>query len=1165
MTEQESRTKLLHEVLAERILLIDGATGTALQACDLHAADFGGTHLEGCNENLVFTRPDVVLDIHRKYLEAGADIIETNTFGSTSIVLGEYDLQDKVFEQNKLAAELARQAAAAMSGAGKPRFVAGSIGPTTKAISVTGGITFGELADSFHGQAAGLVAGGADILLVETMIDTRNIKAALIGIWRLFDEIGYKVPVMVSASMELVGAAMLGGQNAEALAVSMMHADLLSLGLNCATGPEHMTDHIRSLANLSEHRLSCYPNAGLPDENGQYLETPAQLAATLERFVDNGWLNLIGGCCGTTYEHIRALSQMLEGKRPRVPQKQKRTFFSGIEFVEASDDNRPLIVGERTNEVGSRKFKRLITEEKYEEASEVGRQQVKGGAQIIDVNLQNADRDELYDIERFYEKLIRLVKVPIMIDTTDPVAIEESLTYCQGKSIINSINLEDGLEKFERVTPLAHKYGAALIVGCIDEDKEQAQAITRQRKLEIALRSHRLLTEDFGIREEDILFDPLVFPCATGDVNYVGSAVETIEGIRLIKEALPNTKTILGISNVSFGLPEAGREVLNSVFLYHCTKAGLDLAIVNSEKLERYASIPEEERHLAEDLLWNRGADPIAAFAAHFRSATSRNKKSMSDLPLDERLANYIIEGTKEGLIDDVNLKLQEASPLEIINGPLMKGMDEVGRLFNNNELIVAEVLQSAEAMKAAVSHLEQFMEKSETSSRGKVLLATVKGDVHDIGKNLVDIIFSNNGYNVVNLGIKVPPEILIQAVREHQPDAIGLSGLLVKSAQQMVITANDLKDSGVDLPMLVGGAALSDRFTRSKIAPAYANTVVYARDAMNGLDILNRLMDTELRARLEADLLAQDLGAVAPTPQPLVTESEKRSSRISLDVRIPAVPDLARHLQEVSDLDEIWSYINPQMLYGKHMGFRGRFKDYLEAGDKKALELEEKIEKVKDECRRGGMRVRVLWQFFEAESAGNALQLFAGRNAAAPVETFVFPRQRKEEGLCLSDLVLPPEADESGEPRRDHIAMFVTTAGEGIRELAEAAKQQGEYLRSYALQALALETAEAAAEWVHAKLRAAWGFADGDDLPRQALFQARYRGKRYSFGYPACPDLDSQAGLFKLLRPEDIGVQLTEGFMMEPEASVSALVFHHPDAGYFSVGAQELAEATAD
>lgn len=1166
MTDRESRTKLLQELLAERILLLDGATGTAVQACDLHAEDFGGANLEGCNENLVFTRPDVVLDIHHKYLEAGADIIETDTFGSTSIVLSEYDLQDKVFEQNKRAAELARQAAAEIATPNKPRFVAGSIGPTTKAISVTGGITFQELADSFHDQAAGLVAGGSDILLVETMLDTRNIKAALIGIWRLFDEIGYKVPVMVSATIELVGAAMLGGQNAEALAVSMMHADLLTLGLNCATGPEHMTDHIRSLATFSEHRLSCYPNAGLPDTTtGQYLETPTEFASTLERFVDNGWLNIIGGCCGTTYEHIRTLAQMLEGKRPRRPQKVHRTLFSGIDFVEASDDNRPLIVGERTNEVGSRKFKRLISEEKYEEAAEVGRQQVKGGAQIIDVNLQNADREESYDVERFYEKLIRLVKVPIMIDTTDPVAIEQALTYCQGKSIINSINLEDGLEKFERVTPLAHKYGAALIVGCIDEDKEQAQAITRERKLEIARRSHKLLTEEFGIREEDIIFDPLVFPCATGDQNYLGSAVETIEGIRLIKEALPRTKTILGISNVSFGLPEAGREVLNSVFLYHCTKAGLDLAIVNSEKLERYASIPEEERHLAEDLLWNRGEDPIAAFAAHFRGAASRNKKSISDLPLDDRLANYIIEGTKEGLIDDLTVKLQEAAPLEIINGPLMRGMDEVGRLFNANELIVAEVLQSAEAMKAAVSHLEQFMEKSDSSSRGKVILATVKGDVHDIGKNLVDIILSNNGYNVVNLGIKVPPDILIQAVHEHRPDAIGLSGLLVKSAQQMVITANDLKDAAIDLPMLVGGAALSDKFTRTKIAPAYSNTVVYAKDAMNGLDILNRLMDADSRAKLEADLLSQDLNAVQPAPQITIPESETRSAKVALDVKIPQAPDLERHVLEVADLDEVWSYINPQMLYGKHMGFRGRFKDLLEAGDQKAIELEEKIERVKEECRRGAMRVRVLWQFFEAEASGNAIQIFSGRNASTPIETFRFPRQRKEEGLCLSDFVLPPEIDQQGERIRDHVAMFVTTAGFGVRELAEEAKQKGEYLRSYALQALALETAEGAAEWLHARLRAAWGFADSQDQSRQSLFQARYRGKRYSFGYPACPDLDAQAGLFRLLKPEAIGVELTEGFMMEPEASVSALVFHHPDAAYFSVGAQELAEATAD
>jgi 5-methyltetrahydrofolate--homocysteine methyltransferase len=1157
--QDKNREVLLEELLEERILVLDGAMGTAIQARHLSADDFGGPQLEGCNEHLVLTRPDVIIDIHKGYLEAGADIVETNTFGGTAIVLGEYGLEDQVFKINEAAARLAKQAATSYSNPAKPRFVAGSIGPTTKAISVTGGVTFDQLIRNFHDQAAGLVAGGADLLIVETQQDTRNIKAALIGIWRLFDELGFAVPLTVSGTIEQMGS-MLAGQSVEAFAASMMHADLLSIGLNCATGPDFMTDHIRSLSELAETRVSCVPNAGLPNEDGRYLETAETFASTLERFVDHGWINLVGGCCGTTAEHIKALAQMVEGKRPRVPKRHHRTLFSGIDFVEASDDQRPLFVGERTNEVGSRKFKRLINEEKYEEAAEIARQQVKGGAQICDVNLQNADRDEQYDVDRFYERLIRVVKTPIMIDTTDSSAIERALTYCQGKSIINSINLEDGLDKFERVTPLARRYGAALIVGCIDEDKEQAQAITRERKLAIARRSVKLLSEDFGIRPEDIIIDPLVFPCATGDQNYVGSAVETIEGVRLIKQEIPHVKTLLGISNVSFGLPDAGREVLNSVFLYHCTKAGLDLAIVNSEKLERYASIPEEERHLAEDLLWNRGEDPIARFAAHFRSATSRTRKQTSDLPLDGRLASYIIEGTKEGLIADLDLKLKESAPLEIINGPLMTGMSEVGRLFNNNELIVAEVLQSAEAMKAAVSHLEQFMERSQDSSRGKIILATVKGDVHDIGKNLVDIIMSNNGYRVINLGIKVIPETLIQAAREHRPDAIGLSGLLVKSAQQMVLTAEDLKDAGISLPLLVGGAALSNRFTRSRIAPAYRGTVVYCNDAMNGLDTLNRLMSPGSRAELEAELLDKDLGPASSSPQPVALYSTARSSRVSLDVPIPPVPDLQRHVEEVDDLDQLWSYINPQMLYGKHLGFRGRFVDALAAGDVKARDLEEKIEPVKAECRAGAMRVRTCWQFFEAERYDNNIRLFEP-GSAKPFGEFRFPRQPKEDGLALSDFVLPQARDSHGKPIRDHIALFVTTAGEGIRRLAEEAKQNGEYLRSYALQALALESAEAAAEWLHSRLRRSWGFPDNKDLPRQSLFHARYRGKRYSFGYPACPDLEQQAELFRLLQPEEIGVELTEGFMMEPEASVSALVFHHPDAVYYSAGTQELVE----
>ena len=1177
METRDDRIRALEALLADRILVMGGPYGTYIHGRDLTADDYGGARFEGCPEQLNVTRPDVIADAHRGYLDAGADIISTNTFGGGSIVLAEYGLQDQVFALNEAAAKLARSAAAEHAAPGRPRFVAGNMGPTTKSLQVTGGISFPEMSDVYHDWAAGLVAGGADLLLLETQNDTSTIKAALIGIWRLFEELGYRVPVMVSATIELTGT-MLAGQGAEALATSLQHAGLLSLGLNCSTGPVFMTDHLRSLAGITEFRTSVWPNAGLPDEEGRYAETPEQMAAVLERFMDNGWLNIVGGCCGTTFAHTRAFAQAAEGKRPRVAQEQHRTLFAGIDFVEVDDDDRPLIVGERTNEVGSRKFKKLITEERYEEASEIARRQVKGGAQVIDVNLQNADRDELADIDAFYERLVRKVRVPIMVDTTDPVAVERSLRWCQGKSIINSINLEDGLEKFDGVVPIAKTYGAALIVGCIDEDKEQAQAITRERKLQIAERSYALLTERYGVRPEDIIFDPLVFPCATGDQNYVGSAVETIEGIRLIKERLPYARTVLGISNVSFGLPEAGREVLNSVFLYHCTKAGLDLAIVNAGKLERYASIPEEERKLAEDLLWDRGDDPVAAFAAHFRGAASRTKRSIEDLPLDERLANYIIEGTKDGLIADLDRKLQEAPPLDIINGPLMKGMDEVGRLFNNNELIVAEVLQSAEAMKAAVSHLEPFMEKDETSRRGRVILATVKGDVHDIGKNLVDIILSNNGYEVINLGIKVPPETLIEAARAHRPDAIGLSGLLVKSAQQMVITAGDLREAGVDAPLLVGGAALSDRFTRTKIAPAYGwGTVAYCNDAMNGLDTMNRLMDPELRAKLEADLLEREVTPRVATPREDGAEPQERSPRISVDIPVPPVPDLDRHAVEITgrgprwraggaqefvDLDAIWSYVNPQMLYGRHLGFRGRFSEALERGDVKAIELDRKIAEVKGECRAGAMTVRAAWRFFEAEPDGNRLHVFRGRGEPAPAVTFTFPRQRKPEGLALPDLVLPPRAGDDGRPVRDHIAVFVTTAGEGIREHAEAAKAAGEYLRSYALQALALETAEGAAEWVHAKLRAAWGFPDPPETQRKDLFQAHYRGKRYSFGYPACPDLEQQALLFDLIRPADIGVQLTEGFMMEPEASVSALVFHHPDATYFSVGASDLEPA---
>ncbi|HEY2548526.1 MAG TPA: methionine synthase [Candidatus Acidoferrum sp.] len=1183
MRNLNESAKALRELLSERILVLDGAMGTMLQQRNLTAEDFGGASLEGCNENLVRTRPDVVLDIHRKYFEAGSDIVETNSFGGAPIVLAEYGLAADAHLLNKRSAELARQAADEFSKPGRPRFVAGSVGPTTKAITVTGGVTFEGLLDAYYAQAQGLVEGGVDLLLVETCQDTRNIKAALLAIQKLSKEIGMQVPVIVSVTIEPMGT-MLAGQTVEAMWASLRHAKPLAFGMNCATGPEFMTDHIRTLSQLSSEFVSCYPNAGLPDEEGKYLETPTSLAVQLEKFVDHGWLNFVGGCCGTTEQHIRAIAQMVEGKKPRQRSAENHSaIYSGIETIEAEDSTRPLLVGERTNVIGSRLFKNLVAEEKWEEASEIARRQVKGGAHIVDVCLQSTERDEKKDIPPFYEKLIRKVKAPVMVDTTDASAIELALTYSQGKAIINSINLEDGEEKFERVVPIAHDFGAAVVVGCIDEDKLQAQAFTRERKLAVAQRSYELLTEKYGLGPEDIIFDPLVFPCATGDENYIGGAVETVEGIRLIKQALPDVRTILGISNVSFGLPAGAREVVNSVFLYYCTKAGLDLAIVNAEKLERFASIPQHERDLAESLLFSHPPKDvptdhsqaellrdvpadwreqpkqqraavnqyhIAAIAEYFRTAKKKDKKLAADLPLDERLANYIIEGTRDGLIADLDRKRTEgAAPLDIINGPLMTGMAEVGRLFNANELIVAEVLQSAEAMKASVNHLEQFMEKADTAKRGKIVLATVKGDVHDIGKNLVEIILKNNGYDVVNLGIKVPPEELIKAYEVHHPDAIGLSGLLVKSAQQMVITASDLKDAGIMVPLLVGGAALSARFTQTKIAPSYGKAVCYAKDAMTGLRLMNQLMDPATREQVLHEHTGSGNGfAVATTVKVAEIPKVRRSPKVRTDLPISKVAYLDRKVRLVPDLTEVWSYINPFMLYGRHMGFRGDFEKRFAARDPKAVELFESMEEVK----RGAaefMKPRAVWQFFEAEAEGEAMHLFAP-GGSEPVHTFRFPRQRVGDFLCLSDYVLPPQSGQ-----RDHVALFVVSAGEGVRERSEKAKNDGYYFKSHGMQALAIESAEACAEWLHRRIREDWGFPDPPEMTMTQRFTSRYRGKRYSFGYPACPNLEDQAGLWKLLWPEEIGVQLTEGFMMDPEASVSALVFQHQDCTYFSVG----------
>lgn len=1157
-----ARTQHLLQALENRILVLDGAMGTAIQALNLSADDFGGPDMEGCNEHLVLTRPDLITQIHESHLEAGADIIETNSFGGTPLVLREYGLHTRCYDINSQAARLAQSAARKASTHEKPRFVAGSMGPTTKAISVTGGITFWELVDHYYEQACGLFDGGVDYFLLETCQDTRNIKAALLAIDRLFAEKGERIPIAVSATIEMNGT-MLAGQGVDALMVSLEHVDLLYIGLNCSSGPQFMTDHIRSLAKGAETRVACVPNAGLPDANGNYPDTPEMMGRVLAQFCANGWINLLGGCCGTRSAHIRELSRLAREFLPRKIPKTTVSRLSGIDVVDVTDETRPILVGERTNIIGSRAFKRLICNEQFDEASDIARLQVKNGAQIIDICLSTPDRDEKGDMIRFLSEVIKKIKIPLMIDSTDETVIQEALTFSQGKAIINSINLEHGEERFQKIIPLAKAFGAALVVGTIDEDKTEGMAVTRERKLEIAKRAHRLLTGTYGFPERDIYFDCLVFPCGTGDLKYRNSAKETVEAIRLIKNMFPKCHTVLGISNVSFGLPDRGREVLNSIFLHHAIQAGLDLPIVNTEKLERYTSLSEEEKELSENLLFPQSQEKSQAalerFTEFFRTQQKKKSPIADDTSVEKRLMRAIVEGTKERLPENLDEALRTYTALDIINGPLMKGMNEVGRLFSSNEMIVAEVLMSAEVMNAAVSHLQPHL-STHKGNKGTIILCTVKGDVHDIGKNLVDIIFANNGYTVIDLGIKVSPEQIIEAVRRHHPDIIGLSGLLVKSAFQMVDTVKDLAAAQITTPVLVGGAALSRQFTNQRIAPSYPKGfVVYSRDAVSGLELANTITDPSRFKKLQADIRKeQGVQAAAPEREADLPIPQICPSGIEIVQKPPEAPDFERHILTNTPLEEIFSFVNLKMLFGKHLGIKGRQLELMESGQilknrdsknetaRKTYEIAlNQLSRYRDHI----LQPRAIYQFFRASSEENRLVIMNDRGDI--IEQFDFPRQKEKAGLCLSDFVRPQE---KGATPKDNLCIFVTTVGNQLRAEAERLKTGGEYLQSHILHALSLALAEGYAELLHARLRELWGFPDPPELKTIERFQAHYRGKRYSPGYPACPNLDDQKKIWRLLKPEEIGVTLTERMMMDPESSVSAFVFHHPQARHFAV-----------
>jgi len=1133
----------LKDILSKRIMIVDGATGTALQSLKPSTGNYGGEKYVGCYECLNLYSPHIVDHVHKDYIEAGADTIETNSFNGSRFVMEEYGLANRAGEMQTLSAKIAKEAVRKYSGKRKV-FVMGSMGPGTKSITVTGGIDYNTVFEVYRDYATSLLKGDVDILLLETVQDTLNLKAAINGVKQALKDLDRAVPLSVSVTIE-AGGTMLGGQNIEALYHTLAAYDLFSIGLNCAVGPDKMTDHLRTLSEISRFPVSVWPNAGLPDEDGNYSDTPETFSKSIRRFADEGFINIAGGCCGTTAAHIKQVRKATIDVKPRIPNSEN--YFQAIAGNEAMvvvEDNRPVFIGERTNTIGSRKFKRLVSEEKWDEACEIGRNQVKKGAMVLDLCTANPDRDELKDFTRVLRPLLRKVRVPIMLDTTDPEVIKESLKWIGGKPAINSVNLEDGGERLRQIAELAMKNSASLVCGLIDDDPEQSMAVTLERKLEIAEKIYDILVKEIGFPEEDIIFDPLVFPAGTGEPQYRGSAVNTIEGVLKIKELYPRCLTILGISNISFGLPVSGREVVNSVFLQECTKAGLDLAIVNTQRLKRFPTISKKEIDLSKKVLEYGDSESIGSFVKHFRDKveSTESEDEWKKLTIEEKIKKAVVEAWKGGLKNNLDELLKKYKPLEIINGPLMEGMKEVGVLFGENKLIVAEVLESAEIMKAAVTYLEQFMESSEeNSSKAKIVLATVKGDVHDIGKNLVGMILENNGFEVVDLGIKVPSENIINKINEIKPDIIGLSGLLVRSTQQMINTAKDMSHAGITIPLLAGGAALTKKFTVNRIAPNYDGPVFYAKDAMNGLSLCNTLLDDENRE----SLIDEWMGYSQEAKDEVASDKKKREIKKEIEwikCDVPEPPDLDKHIIDL-DAKEVFKYINPSMLYGKHLGIKGVTAKFKKVGDEKLDKLIVQVKEVLEEAiSEGYIAPKGIYQWYPAE--GKESSIIAGLNNKK-VE-FSFPRSTSGKQVSAVDWLRPPEKG------GDHIGFFVTTAGKDIGKKANELRNEGRLLASHILEVLGIEMAEAAAEALHKKMRKQWGIPDADGMNLNDLFKTKYHGIRLSFGYPACPDISDQERFFELLNPAEIGVKLTEGYMLDPESSVTALVFHHPEGKYY-------------
>jgi 5-methyltetrahydrofolate--homocysteine methyltransferase len=1157
------------DLIAERVVVYDGAFGTYVQTLDLGPDDFGGEAFEGCNELLVVTRPDVIAGMHDAFFQVGVDIVETASFGSFAVPLGEYDIADRSHELNLAAARIAREVADGHGG-----LVAGSIGPGTKFASL-GQIRFAELRDAYEVQAHGLIEGGVDVLLVETQFDLLGAKAAMIGCRRAMAALGREVPIQVQVTMEVTGTMLPGTEIGAALAaLDAMRPDVI--GINCATGPAEMSEHLRYLGQHARMPIACLPNAGMPsvvDGKMHYDLTPQQLADYQRRFVTEFGVQVVGGCCGTTVEHIKAVVDAVQGLEPAHRSIEHVDGATSIySFTPFEQDLTYLSIGERTNANGSKKFREALLDGDWDTCVAMAREQEREGAHVLDVCVDYVGRDGSADMDEIASRFATQATVPLMIDSTEPQVVETALQWIGGRAILNSVNLEDGDApgtRLDRFLTLAREYGAAVVCTCIDEE---GQARTPEWKLRAAKAIHDLAVDRYGLEPGDLFFDPLALTLATGIEESRGDGASTIEGIRLIKEHLPGVHTTLGLSNISFGLNAAARHVLNSVFLHECARAGLDSAIVHAARITPLARIPEDQKQVCLDLIYDRRRsveqgdaddyDPLQVLLGMFDGvkAGEVEKEDRSDWPIEQRLSTRIIEGDRDGLVPDLDVALAKGhTPLAIINDVLLEGMKVVGDLFGKGEMQLPFVLQSAETMKTAVAYLEPLMDKVDgESTKGRIVLATVKGDVHDIGKNLVDIILTNNGYEVHNLGIKVNISDMVAKAVEVKADAIGMSGLLVKSTLIMRENLEELNSRGLaEVPVLLGGAALTRTYVERDLREVYDGRLFYGKDAFEGLHVMDRIgavkrgevVDDPDWGTVPIDSTLELRGRFAKpgSEDDDAVDLPERSPDVVVDNPVFTPPFLGTEVVKGISIDEIAGFINETALFRNQWQFRPEHGESDE--DFKARirpQLREELAKAKAA---GLLMPQLVYGYFAANGDGDDLVIWSDASRTSELARFHYPRQRKAPYLCIADFFRPASGEEV-----DYAAFHIVTMGPAVSEATAKLFADDRYQEYLLLHGLGVELAEALAELWHKRIRTEWGFVDEDGPALAGLFRQQYRGGRYSSGYPACPDLEDNTTILELLDGGRIGLECSEdtGYQYQPEQTTSALICHHPQAKYF-------------